>query len=112
METKAYQLVLSPDLDLSPSEIVAAWNADAQASAVARVHLVPSEAKQFDPTLLEGIVTLVSTVGVGILTNAIYDVLKVAAANKRNNQPHKRLKITQLDQPDGTHLLVIEQEEA
>ncbi len=53
-----------------------------------------------------------STVGLGILTNAIYDVLKVAAANKRNNQPHKRLKITQLDQPDGTHLLVVEQEEA
>jgi len=112
METKAYQLVLSPDLDLSPSEIVAAWNADAQASAVARVHLVPSEAKQFDPTLLEGIVTLVSTVGLGVLTNVIYDVLKAVAIKKENKSPHKHLKITQLDQPDGTHLLVVEQEEA
>ncbi len=112
METKAYQLVLSPDLGLSPSEIVAAWNADAQASTIASIHLVPSEAKQFDPTLLEGIVSLVSTVGLGILTNAIYDVLKVAVANKRNRQPHKHLKITQLDQPDGTHLLLVEEEEA
>jgi len=112
MEPKAYQLILSPDLNLSPSEIVAAWNADAQASTIATVRLAPSKAKQFDPTLLEGVVTLVSAVGVGILTNAIYDVLKVAAVNKRNKQPHKRLKITQLDQPDGTHLLVIEQEEA
>jgi len=112
METKAYQLILSPDLDLSPSEVVTAWNADTQASTIATVHLVPSEAKQFDPTLLEGIVTLVSTVGVGILTNAIYDVLKAAAIKKENKPSHKHLKITQLDQPDGTHLLVVEQEEA
>ena len=112
METKAYQLILSPDLNLSPSEVVAAWNADAQASTIASVHLVPSEAKRFDPTLLAGIIALVSTVGLGVLTNAIYDVLKAAATKKENKPPHKRFKITQLDQPDGTHLLVVEQEEA
>lgn len=76
METKTYQLVLSPDLNLSSSEVVTAWNADAQASTIASIHLAPSEAKQFDPSL---IITLVSTVGFGLLTNAIYDVLKAAA---------------------------------
>ena len=109
METKTYQLILSPDLNLSPSEVVTAWNANAQASTIASVHLVPSEAKRFEPTLL---VTLVSTVGFGLLTNAIYDVLKAAAIKKENKPPHKRLKLTQLDQPDGTHLLIVEQEEA
>src|SRR5215813_8308109 len=111
-EPRTYQLVVSPDLDLSPSDIVATWNADAQASAVATVYLASPEVRQFDPLLLAGIVTLVSTVGLGVLTNTIYDVLKAAAIKKENKPPHKFLKLTQLDQPDGTHLLVVEQEEA
>lgn len=37
-----YQLLIFPDLDLSPQEIVTAWNADGQARATAAAHLSPS----------------------------------------------------------------------
>ena len=72
-----YHLMISPDLDLSPSDILAAWNADASARDVAQARLTQPSTKHYDPTIT-AIVTLVSSVGVGVLTNALYDVLKAA----------------------------------
>lgn len=109
-----YQLMIAPDLNLAPDEIATAWNADAQASSLAQAELTQSQAKQFNP-LLDTIVTLVTasggTIGIGLLTNALYDVLKAAVMNKHEQHAEKHLKITAYDQPDGTHLLVIEQDE-
>ena len=82
-----YQLIISPDFDLSPADIASAWNADAQARAAATAHLTPSPVKQFDPTLAF-IITLASTVGVGVLTNAVYDVLKAALLKKMEDHAH------------------------
>jgi hypothetical protein len=109
-----YQLMVAPDLDLAPTDIAAAWNADAQASSLAHAQLTASHAKQFNP-LLDTIVTLVTagggTVGIGLLTDALYDVLKSAVMHKHGQHSQRHLKITEYDQPDGTHLLVIEQDE-
>lgn len=54
-----YHLMISPDLDLSPSDILAAWNADATARDLAQIHLTQSQTKLYDP-ILAAIVTLVS----------------------------------------------------
>ena len=109
-----YHLMVAPDLNLAPTEIATAWNADAQASSLAHAQLTSSHTKQFNP-LLDTIVTLVTTaggtVGVGLLTNALYDILKAAVMEKHGQHSQRHLKITQFDQPDGTHLLVIEQDE-
>src|SRR5438132_1023107 len=96
-----YQLMVSPDLDLSPSEIATAWNADAQASTLAQAQLAPSQAKQFNPAV-DMIVALMTSVGapvsLGLLTNALYDVLKGAVMKKHGEHVRKHLKITQFDQ--------------
>jgi hypothetical protein len=109
-----YALLVAPDLDLTPDDIAVVWNADAQASSLAHAQLTPAPAQHFNP-LLDSLVTLITasggTIGVGLLTNALYDVLKAAVIRKHGQPPQKRFKITQLDQPDGTHLLVIEQDE-
>lgn len=109
-----YQLMIAPNLNLAPDAIATAWNGDAQASSLAQAQLAPSHANQFNP-VLDTIVTLVTTgggtVGVGLLTNALYDVLKAVVMNKHGQHAQKHLKITAYDQPDGTHLLVIEQDE-
>ena len=108
-----YQLMIAPDLNITPDEIATAWNAGAQASSLAEAQLTQSQAKHFNP-LLDTIVTLITTgggtVALGLLTNALYDVLKARVMNKHEQHTQKHLKITAYDQPDGTHLLVIEQD--
>lgn len=105
-----YQIALDPDLGLSPADFAAAWNETEAATTTATITLASSDSKSyFDPVTTTIIVTAVSTIGLGVVTNAIYDVLKAALVKK--GKPHKRTKITHLKQPDGTELLVIDGEE-
>lgn len=108
-----YQLVLSPDIDLSPSDIQAAWEADTHARMVATVKIVASTSRTLDPTIVEGIVTFVSTVAAGVLTNLLTDVLKDALEKKsgaKGQHTRKHLKITAHQQPGGAQVLVVEQD--
>ena len=104
-----YQLVLSPNIEVSPAEFVADWNASNETRAVAMANLTSSTSTQYDPFLVGAIATLTS-VGLGVATNAIYDLIKQIIV-KKNEQKHKHIHITQVDQPDGTHLLVVDIEE-
>ena len=110
-EQETYQLVLPPDLAISPSDIVDAWHADTQASAQADIQLLSANTRSYDPALLNQIITLTSTVGVGVLTSALYDVLKAAVSKKHAQASDRHFKVTQVDQQDGGKTLVIEEDE-
>jgi hypothetical protein len=99
-----YEIALSPDLGLNPADYVATWNETAECRSVAEASLSPSTSTHYDPFLL-GAIAMLSSVGLGVATNAIYDLIKQVFVK---HGVHKRIKCTQLDQPDGTHLLVIE----
>ena len=103
-----YQLVFAPGLSLAPADFVAAWNADGSAQNVAQAQVVAGTAKAFDAGLLEVALLVVNAVVLPLATNALYDLIKGVVVKQKK---HKRIKITQLDQPDGTHLLIIEEEE-
>ncbi len=92
---------------LDPADFVAAWNENAACRTIADARLAPSNSTRYDPFLL-GAIAILSSVGLGVATNAIYDLIKQLFV-KHGVQKH--IKITQLDQPDGTHLLVIQIEE-
>lgn len=103
------QIVLSPSLDLTPSELAEAWNDTSDYAQLAHAQLSATPGTAYtDPTLLTTVITLAGTVSIGVATNALYDVLKHALLKKGVK---KHTKITTLDQPDGTHLFVIETEE-
>ena len=104
-----YQIALAPDLALSSTDFVADWNATAEAHAVAHAHLVPSKGASYDPALMDTAITVLSSIGIGITTNALYDLLKLVIAKKKGQHVHTR--ITKVDQPDGTHILVVDVEE-
>jgi hypothetical protein len=72
--------------------------------------VIQHRAKFFDPTVA-AILTLTSFVSVGVLTNALCYVLKAAFIKKRREPPRKHLKITQIEQPDGTDIVIVEQDE-
>ncbi len=105
-----YQIALAPDLEISPEEFAAAWNEVQEAQTVGSTKLAQSTGASFlDPATMTIIVSTASGIGIGLVTNAIYDVLKNALIKK--GKLHKHTKITQLKQPDGTQLIVVDEEE-
>lgn len=102
-----YQLIFSPRVGLTPNEFVATWNAEETTLAVAQARLTAGTAQAYNP-LVDLVSLVLTTVGLGLATNALYDVIKKAVEKK---SPKKHLKITKLDQPDGTHLLTIDIDE-
>lgn len=62
----------------------------------------------YNDPLAETVWLLVSTIGTGLATNALYDLVKKMVAKQK---PKRRIKLTTLDQPDGTHLLIFEEED-
>ena len=105
-----YQIALAPDLEISPEEFATAWQEVQEAQAVGTTTLTRSRNESFfDPVTMTIIVTTASSIGGGIVTNAIYDVLKAALIKK--DKPHKHTKTTILNQPDGTQLIVVDEEE-
>ena len=102
-----YQLVFAPGLEIAPADFVVTWNEEVSTQEVAQAQLVSSMAKSFNTPLLDAAWLVVSTVGLGLGTNVLYELIKGIVFKQKTQ---KRIKITQLDQPDGTHLLIIEEE--
>ncbi len=107
-----YHIALSPDLDISSADFAEAWNETEHAQEIAPVTLTPTKNESFffDQAAMDVIISTATTIGVGVVTNAIYDVLKSKLPKKV--KPHKHLKFTQLTQPDGTQLIVVDEEDA
>jgi hypothetical protein len=103
-----YQLVFAPGLSIAPADFVTAWNEDGSTQEVAHAQLVSSTTKSYDGVLLDAVLLVVNAVVLPLGTSALYDLIKGVVVKQKK---HKRTKITQLDQPDGTHLLIIEEEE-
>jgi hypothetical protein len=110
-EQETYQLVLSPDLDLDPNDIVHAWHEDTQIASKGDIELIGANTRSYDPALVNQLISITTTVGVGVLTNAIYDVLKAAVTRKHTQINGRHFKVTQVDQQDGSKTLVVEADE-
>ena len=102
-----YQLVFAPGLEIAPADFVAAWNEEVSTQEAAQAQLVSGTTKSYNEPLVDAVWLVVSTVGLGLGTNALYDLIKSVLVKQKK---HKHTKITKLDQPDGTHLLVIDEE--
>ena len=103
-----YQLALPPGLGLDPEDFVTAWNTAPESCTVAAARLAPSTGAAYDPFLLAGAITLVSSVATGVLINVISEQIKHLLPQKGE---HKQVQVQQLDQPDGRHLLIVTIEE-
>jgi hypothetical protein len=99
-----YQIILPPDLGLSPNDFVVTWNETPECRDVAQARLAESTSAQYDPTLLTGAVAVLGSVALGLATNALYDLIKQVLVKQGIR---KRTEIRQLDQPDGSYLLVV-----
>ncbi len=103
-----YQLVFAPSLEITPADFVTDWNEDGSTRDVAQAQIVSSTTKVYNGALLDAVLLVVNSVILPLGTNALYDLIKGIVVKQKK---HKHIKLTQLDQPDGTHLLVIDEEE-
>ncbi len=102
-----YQLVFSPRLEIAADDFVTSWNEDEQTQELAEAHLTPHSERAYNDPTMETVLFIVSTVGLGLGTNALYDLIKAAVIKKK---PKKSIKLTEFDHPDGTHLLIFDKE--
>ena len=99
-----YQLAFSPDLGIHSAEFVEEWNNSPEYRTQAEARLDTTRATQFDPSLVDGAIAVLTMLGGGIATNAIYDLIKGMLVKKGI---HKHTQITRIDQNDGTHILIV-----
>lgn len=102
-----YQLLLSARVDCTPAEFMHIWNAETSMQVVAQARLTPAPQELYDP-LADLVMLVLTNVGLGLGTNALYDLIKKVFEKKGQR---KRLKIVQLHRPDGTHFLMIDIDE-
>lgn len=76
-----YQIALAPDLGLHPADFVADWNATDKARAIAEARFAPSSKTSYDPFLSVTIAVL-GSIGLGVTTDAIYDLIKQVIVNR------------------------------
>ena len=106
-----YQLVFAPGLEIAPADFVAAWNEEISTQEVAQAQLVSSATKSFGGPVLDVVVLVVNSVVLPIGTSALYELIKgVVIKEKKDKHSHKHTKITQIEQPNGTRLLIVEEE--
>ena len=98
------QLALAPDLDLTPTDFVAAWNETSECRAVAEARVEAAAGTQYDPLTLAAVVAVLGGVAINVASNAIYDLIKNAIARRR--QPED-VTISAVDLPDGTRLIIV-----
>lgn len=102
-----YQLLLSPYVECTPTDFMNTWNAETAMRSVAQAQLTPSTQRSYDP-LTDLVMLVLTNVGLGLGTSALYDLIKKVFEKK---EPKKHIKIIQMDQPDGTHFLMIDIDE-
>jgi hypothetical protein len=89
---------------VSPAEFVAAWNAAPECRAVAEAHLEHPGGVQYDPALVAAGLAVLAGLASGVAGNALYDLIKELLFRQGFR---KHTEIVQLEQPDGSRMLVV-----
>ena len=95
-----YKVALDPSLDLKTEEFVERWNSSEEHHKVAKAHLEEGKGELLDPTGTT--LAILGGVAIGVMTNALYDLIKKLVAKEESTVSYKLIK-----QSDGTNLIVI-----
>jgi hypothetical protein len=102
-----YEIVLSPDLGISPADFAAAWNETDEARSIGEARVAAAKGEQFDLTLLA---TILISVGTGAASNIISDLI-MKVFEKRSVSRHKHTHIEHVKKPDGSETFVVDIDE-
>jgi len=107
MAQRDYEVVLSPELDITPEEFAEAWNELAEARGIGEARVAAAKGAQFDLTVLA---TILITVGGGAAANIISDLI-MKVFEKRGGPKHKHIHIEHVKKRDGTESFITDIDE-
>ena len=105
MDYRNYEIVLSPDLNISPTDFVTTWNTTTETHDIAEAHLSTPKGAFYDPTLIVGILI---TVGSGVATSVISDQINKLLEKRKE---HKHTHIEHIKKADGTESFIVDIDE-
>lgn len=106
MPQREFEVVLSPELDMTPEAFAAAWNDLAEARARGEARTTSAKGTTFDPTLL---VTVIISVTSGVASNVIADLIMNILGKRGNHGKHTHIE--QVKKLDGTESFVADIDE-
>ena len=115
MSQQDYEVVLSPELAITPEEFAQAWNEALETRTLATVHLSEAKGATFiDPLLVGALLSIPATVASSALYDLIKDIIHRLQEKKRTQgqTSHKHIHIEQTKKPDGTQIIVVDIEES
>jgi hypothetical protein len=101
-----YLVAISPDLNLDPAGVIAAWNYDPAARALAQAQPANARAQSFDPTLGAVALSVAGSIALGVLSNFLTDWLR-SQWRARHPDDRERVQVTQAPQEIGPPILVV-----
>jgi len=106
MTKRDYEIILSPDLEISPADFAAAWNELTETHAIGPARVEKARGAQFDPTL---VATILITVASGAAANLISEsIMKIV---EKHGKPTKHTHIEHIKKPDGTESFIADIDE-
>jgi len=106
MTKRDYEIILSPDLEISPTDFAAAWNELAETHAIGPARVEKAKGAHYDPAL---VATIIITVAGGAAANVISAyIMKVL---EKHGKPAKHTHIEHLKKPDGTESFIADIDE-
>ena len=115
MSQRNYEIVLSPELAITPQEFAQAWNETPETRTLSTIHLSEAKGASFiDPLLIGALLSIPATVASSVLYDLTKDVIHRLQDKKgtQGQTNHKHIHIEQTKKPDGTQIIVIDIEEA
>jgi hypothetical protein len=98
-------IALDADVGLSPSELVAAWDGDAEASALGIAELDASPRDTFFPDI---VALVVIPLIVNLASSAVYDHIRRVVSKARRSEPENHsLELIELTSSDGDRILIV-----
>jgi hypothetical protein len=93
-----YKVVFSPEMDVNPKDFAEIWNNTPECREIAKAEASKVQDTQFDM----GVTAVILSIVTSAVGTALYELIKKAFKGK-----HSDIEFVQIDQPDGTRIIVV-----
>jgi len=93
-----YKVVFSPEMDVNPKNFAEIWNNTPECREIAKAEASKVQGTQFDM----GVTAVILSIVTSAVGTALYELIKKSFKDK-----HRDIEFVQIDQPDGTRIIVV-----
>ena len=106
MTNREYEIILSPDLHITPADFAAAWNDLSETRTIGPARIEKAKGAQYDPTLVTTIlITVIGGAAANLLSESIMKIVE------KHGKSGKHTHIEHIKKPDGTESFIADIDE-